>query len=100
MVRRRGPEQRGRRRERWRGRTIAGDVVLCLFLFLVLFLSKFPLSWLYSIPSRFWICTRDTPLVSGITNHTQNSCPIMHTTYKAHVYPPDFASIIGQIQEM
>jgi hypothetical protein len=32
----------------------------------------------YSIPKRFWICSSDTPLVSGMTRSTHSNCPTMH----------------------
>ena len=32
-----------------------------------------------SIPSFFWISSRGTPLVSGMTNSTQSNCPTIAT---------------------
>src|SRR5580658_9422901 len=33
----------------------------------------------YSRPICFWICSSEIPLVSGIMNNTQSSCPTMQT---------------------
>ena len=50
------------------------------------------------MPSVRWICSSETPLVSGRNARTMTNCRTIIAAKKANARPPDASAMIGKVQ--